>query len=90
MTPEAVGRAVGQSYYDLALREPSTLMGTAQDIGRRLKNLMLMPDFSDWSPVWKPVVERYLKESLISPNPQAAAVGVCRLAAVYDYCLGPA
>lgn len=90
MTAEAVGRAVGQSYYDLALREPSTVVGTAREIGLRLRSLMLMPDLSDWSPVWKPVVDRYLEESLIAMNPQAAAVGVCRLAAIYDYCLGAA
>lgn len=89
MSPEAIGRAVGQAYYDLALREPSVTVGTALEIGRRIKSLMLTPDHDDWSPVWKPVVGRYMQESLIAPNPQAAAVAICRLAAAYDYCLGP-
>lgn len=90
MTPESIGRAVGQAYYDLALREPSVVVGTAVEIGRRLKALMLTPDHNKWSPVWEPVVERYMSESLIAPNPQASAVAICRLAATYDYCLGSA
>jgi hypothetical protein len=88
MSPEAVGRAVGQAYYDLALREPSVILGTAFEIGARIKSLMLTPEQDAWSPIWKPVVERYVSESLVSPNPQAAAVAICRLAAVYNYCLG--
>lgn len=88
MSPEAIGRTVGQAYYDLALREPSVVVGTAFQIGTRIRSLMLMPDCNDWSPLWKPVVERYLEESLIAANPQAAAIALCRLAAMYDYCLG--
>lgn len=88
MSAEAIGRSVGQVYYDLALREPSVVMGTAYEIGLRIKSLMINPEMDDWSPVWKPVVHRYMSESLVAQNPQAAAVAICRIGAVYEYCLG--
>lgn len=89
MDDEAVGRAVGQFYYDIALREPSVVVGLAGEIGGRVKKLMIAED-GDWTTGWGPVASRYLRESLVTSNPQASAVALCRLAASMDYCLGGA
>lgn len=86
MDDEAVGRAVGQFYYDIALREPSVTVGLAGEIGGRVRRLMVSHD-GDWTAGWGPIASRYLSESLVTSNPQAAAVALCRLAAAMDYCL---
>ena len=85
MGPEAVGRAVGQTYYDLALKDPVMVMGGSGPVGEPVKSLMIREDGLDWSDEFRGVAEQYLRDSLVSHNPQAAAVGICRLAAMLHY-----
>ena len=83
MNDEALARSAGQIYYDFALREPSVLVGTAQEIGKKILATLIEGD--KWSPPWGDIVHRYIEESLVGHSPNALVVAIIRLAAIKSY-----
>ena len=81
MSDDAIGRTVGQAYFDLAMREPSALLGTAAQVGRAVREEVL-DGAGGWSTRWGDVVEQYLKDSLVAHSPTSAVVALLRMAAV--------
>lgn len=83
MSDDSIARTAGQIYYDFALREPSVLVGTAYEIGKKIRKTLL--DGDKWAGKWGDVVSRYIDESLVGHSPNALVVGVIRMAAIHAY-----
>lgn len=82
-----MARAAGQVLYDLAIQDPVISVASPEMLGLILKTT-LRDDHGKLYPQYYPLLEQYMKHSLVSRDPRLVAVAITRIVTIQLYAAG--
>lgn len=82
-----LARSAGQILYDLAIQDPTINVVSPEILGMTLQMTILTPE-KKFDLAWLPLLERYIKHSMVAKDPRLVAMAFTRIVTIQLYAAG--
>lgn len=83
-----LARSAGQILYDLAIQDPTINVASPEILGMLLQETILTPTTKKFDMAWLPLLERYIKHSMVAKDPRLVAMAFTRIVTIQLYAAG--